>query len=158
MEAPATLEGGDVLRVADRLFVGLSRRTNERGAAALARVAVTVGVVVETVAVPAGLHLKSVCSLADEHTLVYDTGARLDLAALRRAGLTCVAAPEPRGANVLALGGGRVLVSAAAPRTVALLRARGLSPVVVDVGEMHRADGALTCLSVRIPAPGAWCT
>ena len=76
---------------------------------------------------------------------------------LARAGLTCIAAPEVVGANVLALGA-HVLVSSSAPQTAALLRARGLDVHEVFVDELHKGDGALTCLSLRVPRAGCWST
>ena len=156
--SPATLDGGDVLRVGARLFVGLSARTNRDGVEALARFAESDGLHVTAVDVRAGLHLKSACSLVAPDLLVYDARALDDaqLAPLRAAGLRCLAAPEPWGANVLALGDA-VLVSAAAPRTAALLAAER-DVRVVDVGEFHKGDGALTCLSLRVPREGCWCT
>jgi dimethylargininase len=159
MEAPATLDGGDVLRVGARLFVGLSSRTNEAGAEALAHVAARDGLEVVRMRVRDGLHLKSACSLASAELVVYDARVLTDedVAVLRESGIRALAAPEPAGANVLALGHA-VLASAAAPRTVELLRAEGLDVRVVDVGEMHKGDGALTCLSLRIPGAGAWST
>lgn len=95
----------------------------------------------------------------DGRTLVFAPGVLGDdaLASFRAAGLELVAAIEPAGANVLALSD-VVLASAAAPETTRVLRARGHDVRVVDVGQMHVADGALTCLSLRVPAPGAWCT
>lgn len=159
MMAPATLDGGDVLRANMHLFVGLSTRTNHEGAAMLARVAATEGLRVVPIEVRGGLHLKSACTLASARELVFDAsviGADA-VRAFEGAGLLCIEAGEPVGANVLALGSA-VLVSAAAPRTAALLAARGVSVVVLDVGEIHKGDGALTCLSLRIPAEGCWST
>ncbi len=110
------------------------------------------------VKVPAGLHLKSALSIADARTLLYDPGVGVDLTAFEAAGLECIAAPEPAGANVLALGSGRVLVSSAAPRTAELLAERRLRVVSLDMSEFHKADGALTCCSIRVPQDNAWCT
>ncbi|MFI5300375.1 MAG: hypothetical protein ACHREM_19990, partial [Polyangiales bacterium] len=106
-----------------------------------------------------GLHLKSACTLASARELLFDPkviGAD-ERGAFEAAGLECVAVDEPTGANVLAIGDA-VLVSSAAPKTAALLRERGRRVNVVDVGEFHKGDGALTCLSVRLPSPGTWCT
>ena len=159
MEAPATLDGGDVLRIDSRLFVGLSSRTNREGAEALARVASLDGLEVIPVLVRGGLHLKSACSLASASLLVHDPGAMGDaeLELFRAAGVELLAASEPAGANVLALGDA-VLLSAAAPRTADNLRSRGLDVRVVNVGEFHKGDGALTCLSLRVPRTGHWST
>jgi dimethylargininase len=159
MAAPATLDGGDVLRVGSRLFVGLSARTNEAGAEALARVAALDGLEVIRVPVRGGLHLKSACSLASASILVYDPSVLGDaeLARFRAPDLELLPSAEPAGANVLALGDA-VLVSMAAPKTVTELWARRLDVRVVDVSEIHKGDGALTCLSLRVPRAGAWCT
>ena len=157
MEGDARLDGGDVLRVNDLLLVGLSSRTNEAGASALARVAAEDGLETRTVPLAAGLHLKSVVTLVDPSTLVMAPGLPRDLIeAIRSPGVELVEADEPVGANVLAVGD-VVLASAGAPKTAARLRARGTTVVDLDVSEFHLADGALTCLSIRIPPPGGWC-
>ena len=158
MEAPATLDGGDVLRIGSRLFVGLSSRTNAGGVEALARVAVQDGLEVIPVTVRDGLHLKSACSLASGSLLVLDPRVmrEQDSALFRVTGVALLNAAEPAGANVLALGDA-VLVSAAAPGTAEALRRRGLDVRVVDVSEFHKGDGALTCLSLRVPSAGCWC-
>jgi dimethylargininase len=159
MDAPATLDGGDVLRVDSRLFVGLSSRTNREGVAALAKVASLDGLEVVPVVVRGGLHLKSACSLASASLLVHDPAllAGADLAPFRAAGLELVPSPEATGANVLALGG-TVFVSKGAPKTAETLRAQNIDVVVLDVAELHKGDGALTCLSLRIPGAGCWST
>lgn len=151
LEPPATLDGGDALRVADRLFVGRSDRTSPAGIAAL-RARCPLPIV--EVEVRAGLHLKSAVTLADATTaLVRDD---VDPAPLEAAGLRLLEAPEPEGANVLALGR-VVLVSRAAPRTGARLARLGLTVVPLELSELHAGDGGLTCLSLRMPAPGSWC-
>jgi dimethylargininase len=144
------LDGGDVLRAGARFFVGRSSRTTDAGIAALGRAS---GLEVVPVDVRAGLHLKSAITLLDARTAIVH-GDAVDRAPF--AGLELVETDEPYGANVLALGR-TVLVSAAAPRTAALVRARGLHTVVLDVSELHKGDGALTCLSLRRPPPGGWC-
>lgn len=154
MRAPARLDGGDVMRVGPRLFVGLSGRTDRAGLDALAAVAEPLGYQVCAVPLAAGLHLKSVVTVAEPDTLVVH-GDVIDPAPFTAAGLTLLATAEPAGGNVLALGR-RVLVSAAAPRTAELLAARGLDVVLLELSEFHKADGALTCLSLRLPAPDAW--
>lgn len=156
MAAPATLEGGDVLRVGGVLLVGRSRRTNPAGIAALAAVAAREGLRVQEVDVGDQMHLKGAVTLADGETAVVDP-ALLDPAPLSALGLRVVEAAEGVGANVLALGEGLVLVPEEAPRTAASLRALGLRTLAVPGGELHRADGRLTCLSLRLPPRGGWC-
>jgi dimethylargininase len=58
--------------------------------------------------------------------------------------------PEEHGTAVVDLGDGAVLMSAAAPRTAALFRARGLDVVAVPITEFEKLEGCVTCLSVRI--------
>ena len=153
LPAPGTLDGGDVMRVGRRLYVGCSARTSAAGIAALGALASPLGLEVVSVPLAAGLHLKSVVSLASAGLLVYQPDA-IDPSVFTD--VTPLPVPEELGANVLALGAGRALVSAAAPRTAALLEARGVATRLVDVGEFHKADGALTCLSLRQPHPGMW--
>lgn len=154
MQAPATLDGGDVLRFDRWLVVGLSRRTNRAGLECLARLAAIDGLEVVAVRVNEGLHLKSACTLAGPEIMLVRE-ADLDLAALARLPLERLAVPEAAGANVLGLAD-RVIVSSAAPRTAELLERRGLSLRIVELSQIHAGDGALTCLSLRLAPAGAW--
>ncbi len=151
----ATVDGGDVMRAGEHLLVGRSRRTSGAGAASLGRIAATVGLTLVEVAVDRGLHLKSAVTVAAPGLAVVDPGA-LSPAAIAAVGLEVLEVDEPLGANVLCLGA-VTLVSAAAPRTAAALRARGVRVVELVLDELHKADGALTCCSVRLADPGTWC-
>ena len=156
MRAPAALDGGDVLRIGMHLFIGISERTNKDGALFLAAAARREGIESTLLDVPEGLHLKSFVTLAATGTLVHDE--RLEVEAFEAAGFRCLVAPEPVGANVLAVGVS-VLVSEDAVRTADMLEQRvGLRVRRVHVSEFHKADGALTCLSLRLAGPGGWAT
>ncbi len=147
---PGRLDGGDVLRVGPWLFVGESSRSDREGALALAAASG-----LELVGVPAGgLHLKSLVTGVDAQTVIAVDG--VDLAPFRERGLRCLTSPEPEGGNVLPLGD-VVLVSSKAPRAADVLDAGGWSPKLLEVDELHRADGGLTCLSIRIPRERTWC-
>ncbi len=150
-----TLDGGDVLRIRDRLLVGRSSRTSESAILWLTERAERWGLTVHGIEVPSGLHLKSACSLAGPDLLVVDPSVvspeALDVSRVR-----VLPVPESVGANVLALGG-VTLVSTRAPRTAALL-SKHRTVRSIDVSAFHAADGALTCLSVRLPAAGGWVT
>jgi dimethylargininase len=156
MSAPACLDGGDVLRVGARLFVGLSERTNEAGVETLRLHAERLGLHVYAVEVKAGLHLKSAATALDERTVLVKDDGTVDVQALAAHGLDTIVVREEAGANVLRLGQ-VVLVSAAAPTTAEVVSDRGLTPVVIDISELHKGDGALTCLSLRQPREGCWC-
>lgn len=156
MENPdATLDGGDVLRVGARLFVGRSSRTNDAGIARLSDVAARDGLTVVPVDVRGGLHLKSGVTLLDPGRVLYDDAA-LDIAALRREGIECIRVDGGEDANVLSLGRALV-VPDAAPRTADRLVDLDYDVYVGDVSEIQKGDGALTCLSLRFPARGTWC-
>lgn len=155
MFGPGTLDGGDVMRVGRHLYVGLSSRTDRAGVDALAGFAALHQLEVRAIPLALGLHLKTIVTLADPHTLVLQAGA-LDPAVFAAADVAVLEVPEPVGANVLALGR-RVLVSTAAPRTADRLAALGLTVVPLDISEFNKGDGAFTCLSLRVPRPGEWC-
>jgi dimethylargininase len=147
--SPATIDGGDVLVVGDRVFVGIGRRTNREGAAAVAAIAEPQGMVVTPVLVGSVLHLKSGLSAVDDRTVLWHPAA-CDRAAL--AGLRVVEVPgdDPEAANVVRLADGRILVGAHHPGIVPIVEDLGFDTLTVDVTEIARADGGLTCLSIRL--------
>lgn len=150
----AHIDGGDVLRCGDTLLVGLSERTNQRGIAALAAAAGPLGLQVQAVPLQQGLHLKSVMTLISPgRGLILKGHSHPELPG---SDFRWLETDEPLGANLLALGD-TILVSASAPHTLRRLQIEGLRTVAVDVSELHKADGALTCLSLRLPPAGHWC-
>ncbi|HWM84617.1 MAG TPA: arginine deiminase family protein [Kofleriaceae bacterium] len=147
MEAPATLDGGDCLRLGRTFYVGLSARSNRAGIESLAAAAAPRGFTVVPLDMPPGvLHLKSVCSPLTDDTLLI---AENTLAPRAFAGARALIAPasETHASNAVATGD-TVLVAAGAPVTRALVEATGLRTVEVDTSELRKADGALTCLSI----------
>ena len=146
-----TLDGGDVLRVRDRLFVGRSTRTDETGAAALGRLASEQGMTTVVVPVSDCLHLKTAATALPDGAILAQT-ACVDAGLF--APLEVIEAPEPAGSNVLQLGDDRVAVPASAPATAELLRDRGLRIEVLDISEFEAVEAGLTCLSVLLPGVG----
>ncbi len=151
VEPPATLEGGDVLRLGRTLYVGLSPRTNAEGAAALRRLAAPHGYEVLTVELRDCLHLKTGCSGLDEETLLVNPDW-VDAAVFRGREVVAVDASEPWAANVLCVGG-PVCVSSAFPRTAEMLAARGYDVRAVEVSEFAKAEGGMTCMSLLFRQP-----
>ena len=145
---PATIEGGDVLRVGKRLYVGVSTRTNRAGVDALRAVAEPLGYGVTPVEIRACLHLKTACTSLDRETLLVNP-AWLDGDALGARRLLRVPAEEPFGANVLRLPRG-LLVHASSPLTRNVLEARGYAVESVELSEFSKAEAGLTCLSLLI--------
>jgi dimethylargininase len=146
-----TLDGGDVLRVGRRLFVGRSTRTDDEGIDALARVAAEEGIETTPVPVDGCLHLKTAATALPGDTVLVDTHC-VDPVVF--APLDVLAVPEPAGANVLALDERRVAVPASAPRMAELAKARGLTVDVLDIAEFEKVEAGLTCLSVLLPGIG----
>jgi dimethylargininase len=122
---------------------------------ALRGVCEPLGIRCEEVPVKSGLHLKSACTVVDAETLVVLPSV-LDTAFFEGLGMRVIEVSEPFGANVLPMGE-TILVSSLAPITEARLKAEGYETVTVDVSELHKADGALTCLSLRWASSDAWC-
>jgi dimethylargininase len=146
--APGTLDGGDVLRVGKRVYVGLSTRTNEDGARQLARTVERFGYTVQQVQMTDCLHLKSAAT-ALEPDRVLCNPAWIDTAVFHGLDVIHVDPDEPHAANVLRVG--HTIVSAAAhDRTVAGLRGMGYSVCVVDVSELAKAEAGVTCCSLIV--------
>ncbi len=147
MDAPATLDGGDVMRVGCVLYVGRSARTSEAGIAALERTFAPRGYRVIALDLPADvLHLKCVVSpLADDTILLADAS----LPAASFAGLRIVRAPreETYAANAVAIGA-HVIVAQEFPHTQEALAAAGFTLHPVPTSQVRKADGSLTCQSL----------
>jgi dimethylargininase len=151
IEPPATLEGGDVLRVGRTLFVGATDRTNRAGFEALRAIAGRHGYDVRSVAVDGCLHLKTACTALPDGTLLASP-RWLDARALSGFSVIEVAEGEPDAANVL-LVGERVLMASGHPNTAELVRKRGFEVDVVDLEEFAKAEGCATCLSILVSSP-----
>lgn len=143
---PATLEGGDVVRIGRTLYVGISARTNPAGVAQLAAELAPFDYAVKPVEVRGCLHLKSACCYLGEGTLAANR-AWFDAAAFGKLRFVDVAPAEPRAANVLAIGG-TLLVPASFPETAALLERQGWSVRTLDTAELMKAEAGVTCMSL----------
>ncbi|CAN5633453.1 N(G),N(G)-dimethylarginine dimethylaminohydrolase [soil metagenome] len=146
IEAPGTLDGGDVLKVGDTIYVGNGGRTNLEGIAQLAAALEPLGATVVTVPLSKVLHLKSAVTALPDGTIVGWEPALDDTAVFPN----FVAMPEEPGAHVVLLDDKHVLMSSNAPKSAEMIRARGYQPVLVDISEYIKLEGCVTCLSVRL--------
>lgn len=144
--APGALEGGDILKHGPDVWVGVGGRTNDEGVRQLAGALAGFPVTVRPVPVTKVLHLKSAVTALPDGTVIGYEPLVDDPGAFER----FLPVPEEPGSHVVLLGGPSVLMSAAAPRTAQLLRARGLDVTVVDISEFEKLEGCVTCLSVRL--------
>jgi dimethylargininase len=138
IEAPGTLEGGDVLAGDGVLFVGVGGRTNAEGARQLCSL---LGVQVIQVPLTGVLHLKTAVTRLPDGSYAGFPPVLGEFPALRQV-------PEPSGANVVRLGGGKILVAADCPRSAELFADLGFDPVAVDISELQKLEAGVTCLSV----------
>jgi dimethylargininase len=144
--APGTLDGGDVLKVGDTIYVGLGGRTNQSGIDQFAALLTPLGARVIQVPVTNVLHLKSaVTALPDGTVIGWDLA--VDDPTLFPKYLSM---PEESGAHVVVIDDQRVLMAADAPLSAALLRSRGYDVICVDISEYEKLEGCVTCLSVRL--------
>lgn len=152
IEAPGTLDGGDVLKVGTTVYVGRGGRTNVEGIAQLRAALEPLGATVVVVPITTVLHLKSAVTALPDSTIIGWDPAVDDAHVFPR----YLAMPEESGAHVVLLGDDDVLMSHDCPRSIVLLKSAGLNPVLVDISEFIKLEGCVTCLSVRLrDAPGA---
>ena len=145
---PATLDGGDVLRIGRTLFVGLSQRTNREACSQLREILRPHGYEVQPVEVRGCLHLKSACSYIGNDTVLIN-GSWIEAEPLRGFEWLEVSEDEPAAANALLIGD-VVIMPAAFPRTRALLEDRGFRVRAIDMSELQKAEAGVTCCSVIV--------
>lgn len=150
IQAPGTLDGGDVLRVDRALYVGRSARTNAEGAAQLARHLAPYGYVVCPVETRGCLHLKTAVTEVAEGTLLCNP-AWVDRHVFGALTLLEVDPAERYAANALRIGT-VVLHAAAWPRTRERLEQCGIRTIPIDVSELAKAEAGVTCCSVIFQA------
>lgn len=141
-----TLDGGDVLKVGNRVYVGRGGRTDAAGIAAFRAVLEPLGAVVTAVPVTKVLHLKSAVTALPDGSIIGYPPLVDDPAFYPH----FRPMPEEAGSHVVDLGGGRLLMAASAPRSAKLIADLGYQPVLVDISEYEKLEGCVTCLSVRL--------
>jgi len=146
IEKPGTLDGGDVLVVDNTVYVGRSTRTNAEGIRQLRVLARRQGLTVTAVPVSRALHLKTAASALPDGTIIGYAKALDNVSLFSR----FLPVPEPQGANVLIVDPTTVMMSAAAPKSAALVRDFGYRVISVEMSEFEKLEGSVTCLSVLI--------
>ena len=149
IDAPGTLDGGDVLRVGRRIYVGVSSRTNAEGVRQLREILTPLGYAVRDVAVSGCLHLKTGVTEVARDTVLLNPDW-VDPALFE--GLQCIAVDpsEAFAANAL-LAGDVLLCASAHPLTRRRIEDHGIEARTVDADELAKAEAGLTCCSILIP-------
>ncbi len=146
VQAPGTLDGGDVLTVDKQIFVGLSSRSNRSAMDQMQAFLAPYNYTVKGVQVTGCLHLKSAVTQVRADTLLVNP-AWVDKINFPGMKFIEIDPSEPYAANAL-LVGGSVLTQPAYPKTRARLEAAGIYPLLVDESELGKAEGALTCCAL----------
>lgn len=144
---PGTLDGGDVLMVQRHFFIGISARTNLEGAQQLGRIVEKYGNTWSPLPVGSGLHLKSGLNLVDENTLLVIEDLAT-LPALEGYNKIIVDRRESYAANTLWVND-HLLIPRGFSATRKKLASLGQVMIDLDVSEVRKMDGGLTCLSIR---------
>jgi|SRR5215208_3247776 len=145
---PATVDGGDVLVVGKDIYIGLSTRSNRTAIDQLNELLYEYGYSVSGVELHGCLHLKSAVTRVDDSTLLINRNW-VDTHHFENFDLIEVDPSEPSAANCLPIAGS-IIFPTAFPRTCARLEERGYKIVTVDVSELAKAEGAVTCCSLII--------
>lgn len=143
---PGTLDGGDVLKVGDIMYVGQGGRTNPEGILQLASIVEPLGAKVVVVPITKVLHLKSAVTALPTGEIIGFEPLVDDASVFP----TFIPVPEESGSHVVLVGDKRLLMAADAPETAETLRDMGYLVIEVDISEFIKLEGCVTCLSVRI--------
>lgn len=140
---PATVEGGDVVHFERRLLSGISKRTNAEG---VRQMTDWLEVPVDTIADPDIMHLKSYVTYLGRDVVIVN---RRYASSEALAGLEKIVVPEDEAyaADTLTIDN-TVLMPASCPKVHELVRQAGFDVVALDMSEIEKCDGAMTCLSV----------
>src|SRR6266568_417534 len=152
LREPATLDGGDVLRVGRRIFAGLSQRTNSEGIAQLRETFGLYDYELQPVEVKNCLHLKSACSYIGNDTVLVNR-SWIDADRFRGYRLLEVPDVEPAAANALLIND-VVIIPASVPKTRALLEERGFRVRTINLSELQKAEAGATCGSLILNHEG----
>ncbi len=145
---PATFEGGDVMRIGNTFYVGLSLRTNEEGIKQFSDFAKPLGYKVIPIDVKSKgiMHLKCVATYAGDNLVL----AREDIASIsefKKYDVLSIPKKEENFVNAVSLND-RIIIAKGSNYVVSQLRKRNLNIEELDISEIRKFDGSLTCISI----------
>jgi dimethylargininase len=146
IQPPATIEGGDVMRVGRTLYAGLSGRTNREGVSQLRKIVEPHNYRVETIETAGCLHLKTGCAYLGRQTILANRNW-INIQSLAGFDLLDVPDDEPCSANILTIGD-TVVTTVGFPKTRELIEKRGFKTLMIDISELQKAEAGLTCMSI----------
>lgn len=146
---PGTVDGGDILRVENHFFIGISKRTNQNGAEQLSALLTTCGATCSIVEVGESLHLKSDITCVNADTVICTEEYAGNSAFRDIANRIVVSDDEKHAANCLSANGS-VFVPDDCVQAQAELQKVGMRVIPLDLSEFRKLDGAFTCLSLLL--------
>lgn len=148
IHAPGTLDGGDVLVLGKRVFIGISSRTNKEAIKQFDEILKPFGYEVIGISISKSLHLKTAVSAIDDSLLLINPDW-INADFFEGYHCHCIHPQEPFAANVISYEN-QVLCSSAFPRTIDRLTGKNYNVLQVDQSELSKAEAGLTCCSVII--------
>ena len=146
IKPPATIDGGDVLKIEDKVFVGLSTRTNLHAIHQLRKILENSNLEIVPVRVQNVLHLKSACTYLGNNYVILSKG-HFDTHILRDYKKIVVPRGEEYAADCLAING-TIMMAKGYPKTKKLVEKEGFFVKELEMSEFRKGEGALTCLSI----------
>ena len=146
IKPPATIDGGDVLKIEDKVFVGLSARTNLHAINQLRKILENTDLKIFPVKIHNVLHLKSACTYLGNHYVIVSKG-HFNTNILRGYNKIVVPKGEEYAADCLAING-TILMATGYPKTKKLIENEGFFVKELEMSEFRKGEGALTCLSI----------
>ena len=147
VEPPGTLDGGDVLEINGHFYIGLTARTNARGAGSLISILEENGYTGSTVSLNSFLHLKTGVAWIGGRDLLA-AGELIDNPAFREFNIISVPPAETYAANCIRVND-RVMIPAGFSHIQKEMAGRGYDLIEVEMSEFQKMDGGLSCLSLR---------
>ncbi len=147
IKEPGTVDGGDVLRIENKYYIGLSQRTNRQGGEQLSEILKKYGYESVFIKVTNMLHLKSGVNYLDKGVILI----RKEISALscfKTIHKITVSPKESYAANCVSINGS-VLIPSGFPDTYQKIKSEGFSIKALNMSEFEKMDGGVSCLSIR---------
>ena len=147
IEAPGTIDGGDIMMVDDHYFIGLSERTNLGGAKQIIQILKKYGMSGSTISINKVLHLKTGLSYLEKNNLVV-CGEFINDSYFGQYNPIEIPEKESYAANCIWVNES-VIIPLGYPTTKQRIKNAGYPVIETDVSEFQKLDGGLSCLSLR---------
>ncbi|MBQ2691338.1 MAG: N(G),N(G)-dimethylarginine dimethylaminohydrolase [Clostridia bacterium] len=147
IEAPGTLEGGDVMMVGDHFYVGRSARTNEEGIRQFIAILESFGLTGSEVTLEKVLHLKTGVNYLENNTFLV-AGEFVEKEEFKNAKQILIPDDEAYAANCIWVND-KVIVPSGFPKVAQAVKDAGYEVIITDTSEYRKLDGGLSCLSLR---------